>query len=284
MRKHVLVVFLILLVALPAVAQVAIPRPSQHAMVTQALGTTKITIDYHRPGVKGRVIWGGLVPYDKPWRMGANEATTITFTDPVNVEGTEVPAGAYSFFAIPGKQKWTLVINKDPEQWGAYGYDQAKDQARVEVTPMKAPYTEWMRFTIDPTSPTSALVTLNWEDVAVPMKVDVDVSKKVWKDVDTALAGVSSEEAQLFGAAAAWALDSGERLDEGLVWADKSIAAKESVFNLWTKARLLQKKGRSREALPVMEKSLAMARSARMPEDFLGILEGSLKSIKADVR
>ena len=284
MRKHILVVFLVLLVALPAVAQVAIPRPSQHATVAQALGTTTITIDYHRPGVKGRVIWGGLVPYDKTWRMGANEATTITFTDPVNVEGTEVPAGKYSFFAIPGKQKWTIVINKDPAQWGAYGYDQAKDQTRIEVTPMKAPFTEWMRFTIDPTSPTSALVTLNWESVAVPMKIDVDVSKKVWKDVDAALKGVGSEEAQIFGAAAAFALDSGERLDEGLVWADKSIAAKESVFNLWTKARLLQKTGRSREALPLIEKAQAMARSGNMPQDFLNLLDGTLKAIKADIR
>ncbi|HEY5610343.1 MAG TPA: DUF2911 domain-containing protein, partial [Thermoanaerobaculia bacterium] len=275
MRKTLVLFSLILLVAVSVAAQVAIPRASQGASLTQTIGTTKITIDYHRPGVKGRAIWGGLVPYDKPWRMGANEATTITFTDPVMVEGKEVPAGKYSFFAIPGKEKWTFVINKDPNQWGAFGYDAAKDQTRVEVTPVAAPHTEWMRITIDPTSPKSALVTLNWEKVAVPMKVDIDVNKIVWNKVDAALVSAKPEDGGVFGAAASWALDSGMRLDEGLVWVDKSIAAKEDIFNLWTKARLLQKKGRAKEALPLMEKTLSMARSGNMPEEFLGILEGS---------
>src|SRR5687768_6623887 len=99
MRKTLFILVLLMAIALPAAAQLDIPRASQSASVTQTIGTTKITIDYHRPGVKGRAIWGGLVPYDQPWRMGANEATTITFSDPVKVEGKEVPAGKYSFFA-----------------------------------------------------------------------------------------------------------------------------------------------------------------------------------------
>jgi hypothetical protein len=212
-------------------AQIETPAVSQSASVTQRIGTTDITVAYHRPGVKGRQIWGGLVPYDKPWRMGANEATTLTVSDPVTIDGKELPAGKYSFFAIPGKDKWTLIINKDPEQWGAYGYDQAKDALRVDVKPEPAPHAEWMRFLIDPTSATSANVTLNWEKIAVSMKVDVDVKKIVWKDVDTAMAAS-------YASAANWALDSGERLDKGLEWTNASIALQgESVFNLWTKAR-----------------------------------------------
>src|SRR5688500_18123467 len=100
---------LITLITVPALAQTLtlLPRVSPQASVSQTIGTTKIAVDYHRPGVKNRNIWGGLVPYDKTWRMGANEATTITFSDPVKVEGTEVPAGKYGFFAIPGENKWT---------------------------------------------------------------------------------------------------------------------------------------------------------------------------------
>lgn len=284
MRKNFLGIVLFLAVAVPAAAQPATPRVSQRASISQTIGTTNISIDYHRPGVKGRSIWGGLVPYDQPWRMGANEATTITFSKPVKVEGNDVPAGKYSFFAIPGKGKWTLVLNKDPEQWGAYGYDQAKDQLRAVVAPVKAPHTEWMRFTIDPASPTSALVTLNWETVAIPLKIDVDVTQGVWTDVDAALAKLKSDEASTLASAANWALDSGQRLDEGLVWIDRSIAAKEDVFNLWTKARLLQKLGRANEALPVMEKTLTMARANQLPADFLAILDGSMKSIRADIK
>jgi hypothetical protein len=266
---------LIVLTAIPATAQLTLPRVSPAASVTQTVGTTKITVDYPRPGVKGRVIWGGLVPYDKPWRMGANEATTISFSDPVKVEGTEVPAGKYSFFAIPGRERWTLILNKDPEQFGAFGYDAAKDQLRVSITPVPAPHNEWMKFSIDPVGSNAAIVALDWEKLRVPMKVDVDVAKIVWNNVDTAMTSTWDQ-------AAAWALESNERLDQGLVWADESIARGENIFNLWTKARLLQKKGRSREAVPVMQKSLTLARGAAFPQEFIGILEGSLSSMQAD--
>ncbi|MGK2860226.1 MAG: DUF2911 domain-containing protein [Thermoanaerobaculia bacterium] len=276
MRKLTLAVCFLAL-TLPLAAQIETPQVSPSASVTQTIGTSKITVEYHRPGVKGRQIWGGLVPYDSPWRMGANEATTLTLSDAVKVDGKELPAGKYSFFAIPGKEKWTLIINKDPEQWGAYGYDQAKDALRVEVKPVEAPHTEWMRFSIDPTSPMSANVTMNWEKLAVSMKVDVDVKSIVWKNVDKTLA-------TSYGSAAGWALDSGERLDEGLAWIDKSIAVSgENMFNLWTKARILHKMGRAKDAVPVMEKSLSMA-EGKVPADFWAILTGTMQAIRKDAK
>ena len=274
-NRTAFVLLLCFLAAIPVAAQIDVPRPSPHASVSQTIGTTTITVDYHRPGVKGRQIWGGLVPYDSPWRMGANEATTISFSDPVRIGGKEVPAGKYSFFAIPSRDKWTLILNKDPKQWGAYGYDQGKDQLRLEVTPVAAPHNEWMRFTIDPVSTSSAVVTLNWEKVSLPMTVDVDVAKIVWSDIDKTLGSA-------YASAAEFALERGERMEEGLAWVDRSIAGGENIFNLWTKARLLQKMGRAREAVPVMEKSLAHARADKVPAEFLGILEGTLKSIQAD--
>ena len=109
-----------LLAAAPALAQLDLPRPSPKATVSQTVGLTDITITYCRPGVKGRVIWGGLVPYDQVWRTGANEATTITFSDEVTIEGTKLPAGTYGLFTIPGKDEWTVIFNKGAKQWGAY--------------------------------------------------------------------------------------------------------------------------------------------------------------------
>ena len=139
---------------------------------------------------------------------------------------------------------------------------------------MAAPHTEWMRLTIDPVTPSSAVATMNWEKVAVPLRIDVDVNKVVWADIDQAMR-------MNWDYAANFALESGQRLDEGLMWVDRSIARGETVFNLWTKARLLQKLGRAKEAVPVMEKSVAMAKG-QMPADFMAILEGTLASVKAD--
>jgi hypothetical protein len=282
-RRATLACLTLSLFASPLLAQLATPRLSQRASVAQTIGTTEIAVDYHRPGVREREIWGGLVPYDQPWRMGANEATTLRFSTPVKVEGQEVPAGTYSFFAIPGQEQWTLILNRDPEQWGAYGYDPEKDQLRVSVTPVASPHTEWMRFTIDPTSPSSAVLTLEWEALAVPLRVEVDVEAIVWSEVDAALARLEGERAQTLATAASWALDSGQRLEEGLAWVERSIAANENLFNLWTQARLLQALGRPGEALPVMEKTVEMARANQVPADFLAVLEGSLASIRADL-
>lgn len=274
MRTTRALLVLSLLAALPALAQIDMPALSQSASVTQRIGTTDITIDYHRPGVKGREIWGGLVPYDRTWRMGANQATTIEFSDPVSIEGNAVPAGKYSFFAIPGRESWTLILNKDPEQFGAFGYDPGNDQLRVQVRPVAAPHNEWMRFSIDPVTPSSALVTLAWEKLAVPMKIDVDVAKIVWADVDKAMVST-------FDSGAAWAAESNERLEEGLRWADQSLARGENIFNLWTKARLLQKLDRSREAVTTMERAVSLARG-NVPQEFIDILEASLRAMQAD--
>lgn len=264
---------LTILGSLTAFAQVQLPDASQSASVTQRIGTTDIAIEYHRPGVKGRVIFGGLVPYDQPWRLGANEPTTLEISDPVRIEGVEIPAGKYSFFAIPGRDSWTMVLNKDPQ--GAFGYDPAaENQFRFTVRPVAVPKTEWMRFTIDPVTPESARIALHWDDVAVPMNVSVDVPSIVWSDLDRSVTSA-------LDAAAGWALSSEQRLEDGLAWADQSIARRETISNLWTKARLLQKLGRSREAVAVMERSLALARG-NVSQNFVDVLEETLRSIKAD--
>src|SRR6185436_13694063 len=132
MRKSFMIA-LALVITASAMAQVRTPRPSPNATLTQSVGLTDITIKYSRPGVKGRTIWGGLVPYDAVWRTGANEATTITFSDDVTVGGTKVPKGTYALFTVPGRDTWDVVLNKQGEQWGAFSYDKTQDIARVTV-------------------------------------------------------------------------------------------------------------------------------------------------------
>jgi len=149
-------------------------RISPKAAVIQTVGLTDIRIDYSRPGVKGRVIWGGLVPYDQVWRAGANEATKITFADDVKINGKELKAGSYSFFAIPTKTNWTLIFNKTADQWGAFEYNEAEDALRIEVTPVEGNMQEWLAYSITKTSKYSATIQFEWEKLVVPFMVEIN--------------------------------------------------------------------------------------------------------------
>lgn len=150
-------------------------RISPKASVSQTVGFTDVTISYSRPGVKGRKIWGDLVPYDKVWRAGANEATKITFSTDVMVEGKKLSAGSYGFFVIPGKKEWTLIFNKVADQWGAFEYNEAEDVLRINVKPEKNSFIEWLRYGITKTSDSAAIISLEWEKLKVPFKVEVKI-------------------------------------------------------------------------------------------------------------
>ncbi len=150
-------------------------RISPKAMVKQTVGFTDVTIDFSRPGVKGRKIWGGLVPYNAVWRAGANEATTITFSDDVKVNGNSIKAGRYGFFALPSEDNWILIFNKIADQWGAFEYNEAEDILRIEVTPEEGCWQEWLDYTITKTSDSIAIVKLEWEKLKVPFEVEVSI-------------------------------------------------------------------------------------------------------------
>ena len=151
-------------------------RISPKAAVIQTVGFTEVSIDYNRPGVKGRVIWGGLVPYNKVWRAGANEATKFTFSTDVKINDKTLKAGSYSFFVIPIKESWTLIFNKVADQWGAFEYNEAEDALRFEITPEDGSMQEWLAYTITKTSKNSAVVTLEWEKLKVPFTIEVSIN------------------------------------------------------------------------------------------------------------
>ncbi len=133
-------------------APVELPRPSPAASVFEKIGTAKLTVTYSRPAVKGREIWGGLVPYGQVWRLGANDATTLEVSEPAKLAGHDLPAGAYALFAIPAKDKWTILVNSQAKQWGAYFRDPKKDLFTFDVTPSAGPHQEWLEFRLHPES------------------------------------------------------------------------------------------------------------------------------------
>lgn len=151
-------------------------RLSPKAEVEQMVGFTNVSISYSRPAVKERVIWGGLVPYNKVWRSGANEATKFVFNDNVKINGKKLSKGAYSFFTIPGEKEWTIIFNKVAGQWGAFEYNEAEDALRIKVKPQKnGEFVEWLTYNITKTSDNAALVTLEWEKLKIPFNIEVDL-------------------------------------------------------------------------------------------------------------
>ncbi len=188
MKKVVIGSLLVVLVAAAALFVYAQekPRPSPHAVSMQRVGLTDITIDYHRPGVKGRTIWGDLVPYGMkegnqysnnnpfPWRAGANENTTFETSGNLLVEGKKLPAGKYGLHMIPGESEWVVIFNKVNDSWGSYAYDESKDALRVTVKSAPGEHKEWLAYEFDDLTTNSATVSLRWEKLRVPFKIAVD--------------------------------------------------------------------------------------------------------------
>jgi len=147
-------------------------RVSPKAGVFQTIGITDVNVSYSRPGVKNRKIWGELVPYNKVWRAGADEATQITFSTDVLIEGKKLPAGAYGFFAIPGENEWTLIFNKVADQWGAFSYNESEDALRIKVKPVTNSNHDWLLYSFTEMTPTTAQLNLIWEKLKVSFKID----------------------------------------------------------------------------------------------------------------
>jgi len=156
-----------------------LPLQSQRAQVSQRIGITDITISYHRPLVNDRKVWDALVPYGKVWRAGANENTTITFSDPVQIEGKPLDKGTYGLHMIPTADEWTIIFSKNSTSWGSFTYDQAEDALRIGVKPEPADMHNALTYSVDRLQPDSAVVELEWEKITVPFKVSVNVHDTV---------------------------------------------------------------------------------------------------------
>lgn len=248
------------LLAVPSFAQLKLPVLSPGAKLTQTVGLTDITIEYSSPAVKGRKIFGGLVPLDQVWRTGANHATNITFSQPVIVGETPVPAGTYAFFAIPGAKTWTLILNKSADQWGNYEYKQEADVVRVSVTPQAIPNRERLAYVVSNFTNEIANIDLEWEKVRVTLVVKLKTAEQAAANIKQA--GESAWVPMM--QAARYFLDAKD-FAAGLGAIEKSILVQETWVNTWVKAQLLAGSGKYKDALVLAEKAQAMG--AKIPAD-----------------
>jgi tetratricopeptide (TPR) repeat protein len=236
-----------------------VPRQSQHAVLTQRIGITDITINYHRPLAAGRKIWGSVVPYGQVWRAGANENTTITFTDPVTIEGKSLEKGTYGLHMIPAEDQWTIIFSKVSSAWGSFTYDQKEDALRVTVKPQSSELHDALTYDFDDLKADSAVATLRWEKVAVPFKIGVNVNDIFADSLHRQLRGIQQYTWEGWDDAATTLLASKTHLDDALQYADKSIQVEERFDNLMSKSQILDAIGKKDEAAAEKTKALAKA-------------------------
>jgi hypothetical protein len=244
----------------PELSRLTPLRTSPAATLTQDVGISSIKLTFNRPAVKGRVVWGDVVPFGQVWRTGANAATTLTFSDACKVAGKDVPAGTYAFFAIPGPGRWTLILSRKAQQWGAFSYDAKDDQLRFDVTPESMPYEEWLDYRIRLTGEDSARVELSWETLRVGFPISFDTKAIYWKHLQYKLALAPATDWVPWYQAADYCQKNLIHADLASAWIDKSLRAGTSFWNQETKARILRWQGNAPEATLWLQKAIQTAR------------------------
>ncbi len=256
-----IIIFLALSISIPATAQEEAIRPmlSQKAITMQRIGLTDITVTYHRPGVKGRVIWGKLVPYNELWRAGANEATTISFSDDVIINGHHLKAGTYSFFVRPTQTNWQIIFNSNAKQWGTYFLDKSKNVLTFSVTPYSIPHQEWLLYDFTDLAMNSAKLELRWDNLAIHFTIRVNTKKKM-EEVNEAYVLKASE--QLAGTALTY-LEHHENLKTALAYINRAIAIHTSFENWNIKAKILGELKRYKEAVHAADIALKIQKKEK---------------------
>jgi hypothetical protein len=244
-----LLTLLITLFATGLFAQIRTPAPSPGATVSQAVGLAKVTVEYSRPAVKGRKIFGDLVAYGKVWRTGANKITTISFDQDVLLNGQKIKAGSYGWYTVPGENLWTVALNTDDKQWGAYAYDAAKDVIRLALKPEKtASQTERLTIEFDNVTSTSADVVLSWDKTAVRFRIDHEPHEQILAAIKTETAK-SDANADTYFTAAEYYYDHNLDMKQALAWADKVLETDKNWWSYYLRASIEAKLGQCDKAV-----------------------------------
>ncbi|NGM60710.1 DUF2911 domain-containing protein [Sphingobacterium sp. SGG-5] len=258
-------------------AQVKLPAASSSQTVTQALGIKNVTLTYQRPNANGRLVFGGLVPYGQVWRTGANNIPNLTFEEEVRIEGHTVPAGTYGLFTVPNKNEWTIILSKNPKQWGAYQYKETEDLLRFNVKPQTVTKkVETFTIGFENVTPKSTLVTLAWENTKVGFNITVDQSKEILASIDAAMQG----EKKPYFQAAQYYFKNDLDIQKAAEWVKAADKDNNSAPHIkYWKAQILAKAGDTAGAKQAAQEGLAMAQKSNNQE-YVKLNSQVLKEIK----
>lgn len=252
------------------------PAPSPTQTIKQDFGISSIELSYSRPGMKGRKIFGDLVPFGAVWRTGANSATTLTFGDDVTIGDTKIPAGKYGLLTIPDKNKWTIIITKQTDVTSPAAYKQDQDVVRISAKPMKMDdpmETFTMQFA--DVKPTTCELHIMWENTAVALPISTDVETAVMKQIDQ----IMNKDNRPYFNAAMYYMDNGKDLNQALEWFNKAIEQNDAFFIEHQKANCLARLGRKEEAIAAAKKSMEQAKAAKN-DDYVRLNEKLLAQLQ----
>ena len=275
--------FLLALLAIPFVAQpfvpgslraaeekkIEFPAASQHATVKQRVGLTDIEVDYSRPNKNGREIFGGLVPYGKLWRTGANAVTKIKFSKPVTLGGKEIPAGEYALFTIPAADEWTIIVSKDAKVQSAADYKQETDAARIMAKPEPNPITlETFTIGLSDVKGASATINLMWDQTRVPVKLTTADVEEVSKELESVVSGGTPLDPRTAYQAAAFYYDNNKDMNQAAKWIDQALAKNpDAYFMHYKKAQIQAKLGNKKEASASAQKAIDILKKDKAPDE-----------------
>ncbi|MHA4810705.1 DUF2911 domain-containing protein [Flavitalea flava] len=257
--------------------QIKTPAPSPPQTVKQDFGLSSIELSYSRPGIKGRTIFGDLVPYGKVWRTGANQATTLTFGDEVTIGGTKIPAGKYGLLTIPGQDEWTVIITKQLDVTNPAAYKADQDLVRVKVRNQELPFSiESFTIMFNNITSVSCDLAIFWDKTLVALPIKTEIDGKIMAQIDNSM----TKDNRPYFTAALYYLDNGKDLNKANDWFDKAIAQDPTAFYVvYQKARCQAKLGKKQEAIATAQKSIGLSKQANNA-DYVALNEKLIASLK----
>ena len=253
-----------------------VPQPSPLTTIKQDFALSTVELTYSRPAVKGRNIFGDLVPYGKVWRTGANGATTITFGEEVTVGGKKVPAGKYGLLTIPGQSEWTIILSKQTNVTSPTAYKESEDVVRFTAKAAPLPFSiESFMIAFDDVKPTSMVTSILWDKTMVSFEIKADIDQKIMTQIDEQM---KSEKPPYF-MAAYYYMENGKDLNKAVQWYDKAIAENPKAFWIYhQKAQAQAKLGKKKDAIATATKSMDLAKEAQNP-DYVALNQKLISSL-----
>lgn len=261
-QKLSILLLSICLLTTVANAQIQTPQASPGATISQTVGLGKVTIEYSRPALKGRKMFGVQVPYGKVWRTGANKITNVILSEEMMVNGQKVAAGTYGLFTIPTATDWTIILNKDANLWGAYDYNEANDVVRFTVKSQKlANAQEYFTIEFTDFSPSETNVAISWENALVKFSINNDPDARIMAEIQKKMA-VSEISIGTYSAAANYYYDTNRDLNKAYEWATKVVENDQKFWTYYLRGKIAAKIGKCDVAVSDATKGLALAKEA----------------------
>lgn len=273
--------FLFLLIGNQAhTQQIEMPQASPSAKIAQKIGLTDVTVSYSRPSMKGRKIFGELVPYGSIWRTGANGATILNFSTDVMIHGNPVPQGQYSLYSVPDKNSWTIILSKNTKLWGAIGYNSEEDVLRVQVKPEKTKKKyETFEIGFDNMTDSGADLTMAWDQTSVDFHISMDPDPVVMAQIKEFVLDKDTDNPNLLYEASSYYLNTGRDLKKAYEWIQESVENDPKYWAYHLKAKIEVALGMKTEAVESAKESIELAQEAQNP-DYVGLNERLIKSLK----